>query len=59
MEKIINLINDALYSYALIIILVLGGMYFTLRSQAVQFRSLPDTFKASDIDLPHEVDYWK
>ncbi len=45
MEKIINLINDALYSYALIIILVLGGIYFTIRSKAVQFRTLPTQFK--------------
>lgn len=37
-EKIIGAANDALYSYILIIILVLGGLYFSLRTKFVQFR---------------------
>ena len=45
MEKIINFLNDALYSYVLIILLVLGGIYFTIRSKAVQFKTLPTQFK--------------
>ena len=45
-EKIINLTNDALYSYVLIILLVLGGLYFTVRTRFAQFRLLPQQFKA-------------
>ncbi|MBR5321123.1 MAG: alanine:cation symporter family protein [Clostridia bacterium] len=45
-EEIINTINDALYSYILIIILVLGGLYFTFRTKFVQFRLLKEQFHA-------------
>ncbi|MBR2953596.1 MAG: alanine:cation symporter family protein [Clostridia bacterium] len=45
-EQIINTINDALYSYVLIIILVLGGLYFTFRTKFVQFRLLKEQFHA-------------
>ncbi len=38
LDKIIGSVNDALYSYLLIIILVLGGLYFTLRTKFAQFR---------------------
>ncbi len=34
----IGLINDYLYGYILIIILLLGGVYFTFRTKFVQFR---------------------
>lgn len=37
-EEIISIINDALYSYILIIILLLGGLYFTFRTRFAQFR---------------------
>ncbi len=37
-EKIISFANDALYSYLLIIILVVGGLYFTFRTKFAQFR---------------------
>lgn len=46
LEQIINIINDALYSYVLIIILVLGGLYFTLRTKCVQFRLLKEQLRA-------------
>ncbi|MBQ5678075.1 MAG: alanine:cation symporter family protein, partial [Clostridia bacterium] len=45
-EQIINTVNDALYSYILIIILVLGGLYFTCRTKFVQFRLLKEQFHA-------------
>ena len=45
-EQIINTVNDALYSYILIIILVLGGLYFTFRTKFVQFRLLGEQFRA-------------
>lgn len=34
---VIDVINDALYSYLLIIILVVGGLYFTFRTKFAQF----------------------
>jgi len=40
LETIISWINNALYSYVLIILLVLGGLFFTLRSRFVQLRML-------------------
>lgn len=45
-EQLINVANDALYSYILIIILVLGGLYFSIRTKCVQFRLLKEQFKA-------------
>lgn len=45
-EQLINAANDALYSYILIIILVLGGLYFSIRTKCVQFRLLKEQFKA-------------
>lgn len=45
-EQFINTINDALYSYLLIIILVLGGLYFTFRTKFVQFRLLKEQIHA-------------
>ena len=46
LEQIINSTNDALYSYVLIILLVLGGIYFTIRTRFAQFRLLGQQFKA-------------
>ena len=37
-EKIVGNINNALYTYVLIIILVAGGLYFSFRTLFVQFR---------------------
>ncbi|MBO5944895.1 MAG: alanine:cation symporter family protein, partial [Clostridia bacterium] len=45
-EQIINTVNDALYSYILIIILVLGGLFFTFRTKFVQFRLFKEQFRA-------------
>ncbi len=45
-EQFVTNINDALYSYILIIILVFGGLYFTLRTKFVQFRLLKEQFRA-------------
>ena len=45
-EKIINGTNDALYSYILIILLVLGGIFFTFRTRFAQFRLLGQQFKS-------------
>ncbi|MBE6795168.1 MAG: alanine:cation symporter family protein [Ruminococcaceae bacterium] len=45
-ENFIASITDALYSYILIILLVAGGIYFTLRTKFVQFRLLKEQIKA-------------
>ena len=45
-EQIISSINDALYSYILIIILVLGGLFFTFRTKFAQFRLFKEQIKA-------------
>ena len=37
-ESFIASVNDAFYSYVLIIVLLLGGLYFTVRSKCVQLR---------------------
>jgi len=46
LENIVNTVNDALYGYILIIALVLGGLYFTVRSRFAQFRLLGAQFRA-------------
>ena len=45
-ESIISHISNALYSYILIIILVAGGIYFTVRTRFVQFRLLGEQIRA-------------
>ena len=45
-ETIVNELNNALYSYVLIILLVLGGLYFTVRTRFAQFRLLGQQLKA-------------
>lgn len=45
-EKIISNINNALYSYILIIILVLCGLYFTIRTGFAQFRLFGQQIKS-------------
>ena len=45
-ETIVNSVNDALYSYILVIILVLGGLYFTIRTKFVQFRLFGEQIRA-------------
>lgn len=37
-ENIVSWVSEALYSYVLIIILVLGGLYFTVRTKFAPFR---------------------
>lgn len=45
-NSIISNINDLLYSYILIIILILGGLYFTIRTRFVQFRLFGQQIKS-------------
>lgn len=41
----ISSLNDFLYSYILIALLILTGLYFTIRTKAVQIRLLPEAFR--------------
>ena len=45
-QNLISNINNALYSYVLIIVLVLGGIYFTVRTRFVQFRLFGEQLRA-------------
>jgi len=45
-DKIIEFISDALYSYILIILLILGGLYFTFRTRFAQFRLFGEQLRA-------------
>ena len=54
----VSAVNDALYTYALIILLAAAGIYFTLRGRFLQFRLLKEQFKASSVGLPDKTDYW-
>jgi len=45
-ETIIKSTNTVLYSYILIILLVLGGLYFSFRTRFAQFRLLGQQFKS-------------
>lgn len=45
-EQLVSILNDALYSYILIIILICGGLYFTCRTRFVQFRLLKEQLRA-------------
>ncbi len=46
LNTLISNLNDALYGYILIIILIAGGLYFTLRTGFVQFRLFGAQLKA-------------
>ena len=44
-ERLISGVNDALYGYLLIILLVAGGLYFTFRTKFVQFGMIKEQFR--------------
>ena len=46
LNSITTAVNDALYGYILIILLVLGGLFFTVRTRFIQFRLLGEQFRA-------------
>ena len=45
LNSLIASVNDALYSYVLIFLLVGGGVYFTLRARAAQLTLLPEQIR--------------
>lgn len=46
LENLIASVNDALYSWILIIVLVAGGLYFTFRTKFAQFRLFKEQLRA-------------
>ncbi len=46
LDGIFGTVNDALYGYILIILLVAGGIYFTVRTKGAQFRLLGEQVRA-------------
>ncbi len=46
LEKIVGTVNDALYTYVLVVLLVLGGLYFTVRTRFMQFRLIGEQIKS-------------
>jgi AGCS family alanine or glycine:cation symporter len=46
LEELIANLNDALYSYILIILLVAGGIYFTIRTKFAPFRLFGEQLRA-------------
>ncbi len=45
-ENIVNGINDAMYTYVLVALLVIGGIFFTFRTRFAPFRLLGEQIKA-------------
>ena len=45
-EKLSGTLVDFMYSYILVILLVLGGLYFTVRTRFVQFRLIGEQLRA-------------
>lgn len=45
-DIVVNSINDALYTYVLIILLILCGLYFTVRTGFAQFRLFGQQIKS-------------
>ena len=45
-NDILTKINDVMYTYILVILLVGVGIYFTVRTRGVQFRLLKDGLKS-------------
>ncbi len=45
-EKIVGSINDAMYTYILVALLVIGGIFFTFRTRFAPFRLLGEQFRA-------------
>ena len=44
-NSILGPLNDFLYGYILIFLLVAAGIYFTIRTRFVQFRLVPDALR--------------
>ncbi len=56
MNDILTMINDAMYTYILLILLVGVGVYFTVRTRGVQIRLLKDGLKSMLEKAPEGAD---
>ena len=56
MNDILTMINDAMYTYILLILLVGVGVYFTVRTRGVQIRLLKDGLKSMLEKVPEGAD---
>ncbi|WP_020006321.1 alanine/glycine:cation symporter family protein [Salinicoccus albus] len=45
LEDIVGTLNNFIWTYVLIALLILGGIYFTIRSNFVQIRMFPEMFR--------------
>ena len=53
--EIINHINDFLWTYLLIAILLGGGLYFTISTRAIQFRAIPEMIRLLCQSAPRDT----
>ena len=53
--EIINHINDFLWTYLLIAILLGGGLYFTISTRAIQFRAIPEMIRLLCQSAPRDA----
>lgn len=44
-ESSLQSVNTFMYSYLLIVLLVVVGVFFTIKTKFIQFRLIPDMFK--------------
>ena len=51
---VINTLNDWLYTYILIILLIAAGVYFTFRTRFVQFRMFAESIRVVG-EKPHNA----
>lgn len=54
LSEIIGILNDWLYTYILVILLIAAGVYFTVRSGFVQFRMFAESIRVVG-EKPHEA----
>ena len=54
-DNIVSMANDALYTYILVILLVAGGIYFTVRTKFVQFRLFGEQLRCV-MEKPDKLD---
>lgn len=45
LDKYVLAINDVLWTYVIVALLIVAGLYFTIRSRFVQFRFIKEMFR--------------
>lgn len=54
LHAMVGKVNDLMYTYILVILLIAAGLYFTVRTRFVQFRLLGESFRVVREKAPHE-----